>query len=299
LSARAQSASVWTGQAMFIWGGHVDTTPDQASDGALYHPTTRRWQSLPTLTIATYTWSEAFWTGQVVILLTSRTDNNSNTIETHSYDPATNAWTARPTLHAANGHDLGQQSGVLGDNRLFVWLLWSHTTKINATSSSTRSGIDGYTFDLATSQWHANSLRPLTGGIEMPLWTGRDIVLPAAPFWCGFCSQPMSTNRSGTLLDPDTSTPRVIPHGPADDLNPQYIWTGGALLAVNTDVETIGGGKGDKPGEAAVWDPITGDWTRLASASTAVVDPVITWTGASVLIWGGDGSKTVGLQFGP
>src|SRR5664279_758510 len=97
----------------------------------------------------------------------------------------------------------------------------------------------------------------------------------------------MIMGRTGVSLDPKTGARTRIPHGPVDDLNATYLWTGAELLAVDTTTERDGGGSHDRPGEAAVWNPTTRKWTRLPNAPLYGDDQSTTvWTGSEVLIWG-------------
>jgi hypothetical protein len=108
------------------------------------------------------------------------------------------------------------------------------------------------------------------------------------------------------VLDTANSSTRPIRHGPADDLNAQYLWTGAALLAFNTGTVLSGPGGHVYPGGAAAWDPTANTWTRLANAPLAGYVPIAIWTGNSLLIWGqlftptnGNWVATTGLEFGP
>jgi hypothetical protein len=174
----------------------------------------------------------------------------------------------------------------------------------------TYSGIDGFTLDIGRRHWSANALAPKTvRNVMGPLWTGSVILLPASQPFCGGCTGSIVLNRTGIVLNPADASTSVIPHGPVDDLDPTYLWTASALLAVNTGTFTSGPDGTSLPGEAAVWDPATDLWTRLPDSPDGVASsPAIVWTGTSLLIWGtfslvsGTGSpppeQTGGLQLG-
>jgi hypothetical protein len=93
-----------------------------------------------------------------------------------------------------------------------------------------------------------------------------------------------------------------------DDLGGTSVWTGSALLTVNTRTQIEEPNHVTTyPGEAAVWDAATGRWTRLPDAPYVGTDPVsVVWTGRQLLMWGamspahdaGRSSIGVGLALG-
>jgi hypothetical protein len=306
ISARAGADCVWTGSLLFIWGSYADRT-DSETDGAVYDPATRRWTTVPPPPFSDLGPSAAVWTGSSVVLLTSPrrqpSGNGPEVLYAQSYDPARNAWTPLPKLGLPPDHGLGELSAVAVGGHVFAWAMWSHTTS-KADSSTTTSGVDGYQLDTATTQWSRNTLAPGEGtGVFGPLWTGREIVVPTLPTWCGGCAGPMRANASGVRIDPRTTTMRPLPHGPVSDLNASFVWTGAAVLGVGANAQ-VGGAR---PGDTAAWDPQTNAWTTLTPAPLVADDPVAVWTGTSLLVWGtlfapggpNTSSATTGLRFGP
>jgi len=161
--------------------------------------------------------------------------------------------------------------------------------------------------EVGSRRWVSNTLAlPDHAVSSTPLWTGRDIAMPAINTWLGASARgPSPTNVSGLMLDPATSSTRPIRHGPVDDLNAEYLWTGAALLGFNTGTETSDANGHVYPGRAAAWDPTANIWTRLPNAPLAGYQTVAVWTGKSLLIWGqlatprgANHVATTGLEFG-
>jgi len=314
IAGRVGATSVWTGRSLFIWGGY--TTPDAVtptSDGAVYTPADHSWAKLPPAPVPGYQQAVALQSGELVILLTTPRGGDGSVVNVQSYRPATNSWSRLPDLSPPPGHSVHHVAAIAVGDQIYLWSMWDHVVTISSNATSTVSGIDGFTFDVPTHRWKANTLAgPAVKAVDGPLWTGHQILLPASVPYCGGCVGPMVFNRTGLTLNPENAATSVIPHGPVDDTNPTYLWTGAALLAVNSRSFIGGGSAGapsSSPGEAAVWDPRTKAWSGVADAPAGGAEsPVTVWTGTSLLVWGQfahyNGGKaisqeTAGLQLGP
>jgi hypothetical protein len=116
------------------------------------------------------------------------------------------------------------------------------------------------------------------------VWTGTDVVEAAAENFNGHAPGPPQVNLHGNRFDPESKTWSPITHGPSDDLQGTSVWTGSALLTVDTGIN--GGLTGNHhPGEGAAWDPTTDTWQAIqpAPASGAAVH---LYTGTFLLEWG-------------
>lgn len=316
LSARAQAASVWTGKSVFIWGGSIDPDGKPATDGALYTPADHRWTRVPTAPVTNYGEVKAFWTGRVIVLLSTPPwdgkppgeGRGADRVNAQAYDPAKNSWTKLPDLRPPTEHPVSFVVGVSVGNEIYVWSLWSLDTPTGPGSFTTAAGIESYTLQVDKRRWVSNTLAlPGHSASFAPLWTGRDLVMPGISTWLGLSARgPSPRNVTGLMLDPATSATLPIRHGPVDDLNAEYVWTGDALLAFNTGTEASDANGHLYPGRAAAWDPTTNTWTRLPNAPLAGYQTVAVWTGTSLLIWGdlftprgANPVATTGLEFGP
>lgn len=310
LSARTATAHVWTGRFLFVWGG-LDSTAGSghyADDGALYDPRTRTWRMLPPAPVPVTDGAQALLVGNAVVVLPGRAPDGTQPTAAAAYDPTSNTWRRVASLPLPSRGRLTEVTATATGDGIALWEQWENTTPISSNSSSSFSGLAMFRYDNATDRWHAEQT---TGDgppyvVPQALWTGRQLLVPATE-QCpvgAFC--PAMTNRNGYALSPSERwTP--IPHGPVDDLDPQSLWTGSALLDYNAS--TLIGSSG--PGEAAAWDPTSGAWTQLPAAPYAGLGAASVWTGSRLLLWGpmfradqltgasAPTPVTVGLELGP
>ncbi len=322
ISARTQMASVWTGSELFIWGG--DATDGISGNGAIYNPTTMKWRKLPAGPLSGRTGAQAVFVDGEVIVIGGDPPALSTSQQVHTdlaaFNPTTNQWTTLAPMPLSANQLVLAVVAVATNDRLYAWEEWQHTTDGGGGASTIYSGIDLYIFDPTRNTWTPDvaASRPTDGldrnnapdGIGAALWTGTDILVPPTDPWCGDCPGPGMLGGQSRLLDPSTNTWTKIPPGPIDDLNPEtFLWTGDTVIAFNTGAVTHGPAGWTVAGQAAVWDPPTGEWTRLPAAPVYGGD-VAAWDGHELLDWGqlsvpspGDvpgpvSSDITGVQFG-
>ncbi|GIF63568.1 hypothetical protein Ais01nite_16030 [Asanoa ishikariensis] len=283
LTARFGMAYTWTGAVLFVWGGG-DTT----ADGAVYDPAARIWRLLPTSPLSPRTDATALWTGREVLVLGGRSEDGRALVDAAAYDPATSRWRSLPALPAPPDHPVDYLVPVVTGDQVYVWAPWAHRVHTSPNTIHTNYAVDLFRFDTRTDTW---STPELTGdapaGARQPLWTGREIIVPAAfPYRPG--SGPIVVNLRGSRLDPADGRWRTMTHGPIDDRNGQYVWTGAAVISF------------DNAGAGAVWDPGADRWTTIPDAPRAPAESAsMVWTGTHLLIWGELGPpESAGLSYG-
>lgn len=294
IAGRGEAVSTWTGSVLFVWGGRAAGDVGQLTDGATYDPVTRAWHRLPPAPVTRYQQAVALTVGGSVVLLTTPPGDDARQVQVQTYRPDSDTWARWPDLDLPADHGAVQIDGVSTGDRILLWSMWARTVPVGTNGAdgvygtSTTFGIDSFSYDVARQRWAPNRLGgPAVTAVRQPLWTGQEVLLPASQPFCGGCQAPLHTDLTGLRLDPSTSALSQIPHGPVDDAGPTDLWTGSALLAVDTRSQ-MGGPQGSlQPGAAAVWDPATGRWTRLPDAPLGGSNEgVVVWTGHSVLIWG-------------
>ena len=309
LSARTSAASVWTGKELFVWGGYVPDGLDSVNDGALYDPASGRWRRTAPSPLGARAQATAFWTGAAVVVLGGQSAGTDprTLVDGAVYDPTGDTWRPLPSPALPPGHDAVVQTfSVAVGPRAYLWTVWTRSmtrTQGDGLLMTTTGGVDLSVLDITTGTWAPSREWPADRGLSAPIWTGTDILFPAVgrvrlPGSTG----PMMIGLRGARWDPTIDRWTRITHGPVDDLDAQYVWTGNALLAVNTSTRTgtMNGKNTHNPGEAAVWDPATDTWTSIASAPFSAEDPAIAWSGRQLLLWGPlSGGATGGLELTP
>jgi hypothetical protein len=108
LSQRTPVATVWTGDELIVWGSTSRAGGD-VRDGAAFNPQTNRWRTIAPAPIglneAGWPPPSTVWTGQEMVVVGSRLDDNNATTPPWSlystglaYNPATDAWRKLPRV---------------------------------------------------------------------------------------------------------------------------------------------------------------------------------------------------------
>lgn len=289
LEARSDMSSVWTGSTWFIWGGYRGAAGPKSVDGATYTPGTNTWRLLPPSPIKITSDNEqvqTVWTGTNVVVVAVATEASHATespVTTASYDPDTNSWSSDPDLVLPQHHPAAELQLAAGGGHLYLWSQWNY----NANGFG-YSGTDTFSMDSSVHTWKPIHLdRAGNSGIASPIWTGEDFIQGATPAWRGFNAGPPQINLTGQRFNPATAQESTISHGPLDDLDPQNVWTGGALVALDLLATTSPDGHHAHPGRAAAWDPARNSWTPLSALPlTSDDNPQGVWAGTRLLIWG-------------
>jgi hypothetical protein len=224
-----------------------------------------------------------------------------------AYDPATNQWRRLPVIPTDQSRPMQYLTAAATPSGIYVWSHWENRQATSDGSYAGYAGVSLLRFDPQSGAWQTlDAAQPFDLG--SPLWTGRDLIFPAAAPWLGFGSMgPPSHDLSGWRWDPSTGTRQRLAHGPVDDLNAASVWTGAALLSFDSTSVMSGPNGAAYQGAAGVWDPSTNQWTRLPDApfvGSNLVNAV--WTGSHLLKWGlmhpsmqaGARDSEVGLSFG-
>jgi hypothetical protein len=106
LSDRAPVTTVWTGNELIVWG-NTSRSGGDIRDGAAFNPRTNRWRMIEpaplALNHAGWPSPSTVWTGQEMVVIGSRLDDNNATTPAWTpystglaYNPATDAWRELP-----------------------------------------------------------------------------------------------------------------------------------------------------------------------------------------------------------
>ena len=285
--ALINGASVWTGQRLFMFGGHSPTGsgPRPCCQATLLDPVTNRWSLTAAAPLDPLQQPVAVWTGTRVVV--AGMDNARNRLEVASFDPASGTWRRLDPPLPAGHAPLGLALVATG-NDVLLWSLWSRSSQTGSNTFTVFSGIDVFRLN-ASGPW-----RDVTGHwpqhetVSSPVFTGREILLPPGQIWCGTCSHPAPYDEHGYVVDPVTLRRTQIPHGRLDDLGPSIVWTGAVQVSLNQGGEISGPHIHVLPGDVSSWNPATDRWTRGPRAP-AVPESLPVWDGDHVLALATDG----------
>lgn len=299
LEPRWNAVTLWTGTEVLVIGGAAGET-GPARDGA-YDPTADRWRVLPPRPSGLTGTLSGVWDGQEALVMSANR-------QAAAYNPVANQWRALPPLPELPTYEVAQIAPVWAGTRLLVWAEWSWVVS-RGNETTGNSGIDLWSLDPSFGAWTKlgdGAAGP--SGVSTGIWTGDEVLLPAAPGWRGAASGPgyaLGDGPPGYRFNPSTSAYRPMTHGPVDDTSRDAVWTGGALVRTTTGSISPRPPQGTPttvppPGQpsptiAAAWDAATDAWTMLPQAPPSGGDLQVIWTGREILSYGPDAS----FRFGP
>jgi hypothetical protein len=286
-------ASAWTGRYLAVANGSVKSCPATVkatascwTGAALYDPIANRWtmlalpKQLDGLEVSAVT-----WTGRdIVVGAVSGTVLNpgKSRLAVAAYNPATGRWLiitpAVPRHHPPTLVDLVADRG-----RLFLWSLWDQVSKTKD-GFSERAGVDVLAMDSRGAWRNVTGTWPQEQLVPPPIATRDGILVSPSQIWCGQICSPPAASQPGSFTNPSTMARKTIPVGPLRMVNPTYVWTGDAIIAVDQDGAVSGTGINIQPGDMALYDPATSRWSSLPATPghpQLSITPV--WTGTALL----------------
>ncbi|MGH3397613.1 MAG: hypothetical protein ACRDPO_23255, partial [Streptosporangiaceae bacterium] len=289
------AATAWTGRQLFVTNGQKCLTKAAsagcAPQAGLYNPATNRWTQtrLPAAMDGLFI-TGAVWTGRDVILAGVGTNPDSGRLAVGAYNPATGRWRMiTPALPA--GHPAQFAAMTVTNSRLILWSSW-HRGREHGSGVVTRSGVDVLALS-ASGTWRDVTGRwPQHQTVAAPQFTGTQILVSPGQIWCGATCERSGSATDGYFASPVTLARTTIPLGQLGQLNPTYIWTGRAILAMNEGTSTgVGSTSGNShttvsPGGTALYDSGTRRWQSLPHppgyGHLGVLNAV--WTGSQLLV---------------
>jgi len=286
LPSMSNVCAVWSGQEVLVWGAALSPHGGYIAVGARWNPATNTWRSLSAVGAPSPRSDFAcVWTGSEMIVFggTSLVGWDPAYLTGARYSPRTDTWT--PTSVQSSTPESRQGfSAVWTGTELIVW---------GGTTSRHSYDKTGGRYNPATDSWSATTLMDAPAGRQRhsAVWTGNDMVI-----WGGVNRGPTGSGTeegldSGCRYDPvldrwtPTPTDRFCPSGRKDHV---ALWTGTAML-VWSGLNYVGDyfnrlGDGGLLAEDG-WSPL-----MLGAADTGrTTSTVGVWTGAELIVWGGQG----------
>jgi hypothetical protein len=275
--------SVWTGRQLFVTNASVPPNGKApvGSSAALYDPATNRWTAtaLPQQ-LADATQLAATWTGEAVVVAGA----GGGQVSAAALNPATGEWTLLPSPVLPARHPARYLSIVATPDRLIIWSLWDRVTR-TSDGFSDYAGVDVLALSRDGAWSNVTHGWPQEQNVPSPAYSGSAILVSPGQVWCGTACSPPYSSFPGYFADPATLHRAVIAPGPLGQTAPAFVWTGGAILAVDLSDQVFGpGGPNARPADMAGYDPATGRW-RVLPAPPGYPPPSATpvWAGTQLL----------------
>lgn len=295
IPGRAAAATAWTGDELIVVGGWSTGTADADTerpsiavddgefgttryhvDGAAYEPATDSWRTIADFPLDPRRDAASVWTGKELLVWGGYTVNVGPVeffADGAAYDPATDSWRVLEDAPLAPraGH-----AAVWTGSELLIYG--------GAVDMEVNTVSDGAAYDPETDTWRSIADGPSARGnpamwFNGAGWTGEEMLV-----WFG--------QGEGGRYHPATDTWKPLAAAPFQGSRlvraRNVEWTGTHLLTwggwTDTDLDDYG-----PQSDGAAYDPATDAWTLLPDSPLARRDGhSLTWTGQSMVVWGGE-----------
>jgi N-acetylneuraminic acid mutarotase len=278
--ARYGHSAIWTGSAMWVFGGFVSSGPG-GTFGVSYSPTTNAWTSLPNAPLGRKEHA-AVWTGTEMLIYggTATAMLGGPYNDLMSYSEAA-GWTVLP------------KPAITGRDNVFVG--WSDTAKellVWGGRSGVTSMIDGAAYKPATKTWRMLPPPIRTFDSRTPVMLGGKLFLFSG--FEGTACAPLGYCLDGEVYDPVTDKWTVIAAAPFTqrfEANAFPVGASAAIWGGRTKVT-----KGSSAGDGAIFNGST--WTAIPALPSTVAtyarsQPYTWYTGGKIFLWGGQNPDAI------
>jgi N-acetylneuraminic acid mutarotase len=282
-------STVWTGKELLAWGQGTRVA---------YSPATNRWRRLPgSKLLAIHDgFGLVVWTGKELIGWGGGCCGDAFD-DGVAYDPATNRWRALPRSPLAGSqHPLGAWTGK--ELIVLVGNLDPNGTPWPARLARAAA------YNPATSTWRRIASLPPASSPGAAVWDGHELLVVGGTA-AGRAGSPPTLTRTGFAYNPATNRWRTLPPMESGRANAAAVWTGTRLLLWGGRTGSLGAAKPTIPPHGFAYDPAANRWSALPAAPIlGRLDPTATWTGRSLIVWGGrtgvgNATRSDGAAFTP
>jgi len=282
--ARAESAGVWTGNEILMWGGKIGTD-SFSNSGAILNLTTGLWTALPLQSVlSARSGHTAVWTGTKMLIF-GGIDSAGPSASGAVFEPAAAAWSAIATPDPVEFVPRSDHTAVWTGSEMLIF--GGHRGAGGLPSSAK--------YNLETNVWTTLVASPLEGRIgHTATWTGKEMVI-----WGGSNARndDLKFFGDGAAYNPATNQWRSLSktNSPSERSHHSAVWTGSLLLVwggVNAAGQTLATGYS--------YDPSTDTWKELpATNAPSVARHTAVWANSQMVLMGGIGNGKGGLQPSP
>jgi len=267
-TGRINSAAVWTGSEMIVWGGTDES--NEFNTGGRYNPSTDSWTATSTTNAPTgRELNTVVWTGTEMIVW-GGADATSFLNTGGRYNPNTDGWIATNTTNAPSARY--SHTAVWTGSEMVVW-------GGNFYDGSYHYLNTGGRYNPSTDSWTATSTTnaPLGRYLHTAIWTSTEMII-----WGG---ANVSSFNTGGRYNPSTDswTATSTTNAPTARELHTALWTGSEMV--------IWGGSAAGPSlnTGSRYDPGTDSWiaTSTTNAPSSRYHHAAVWTGSEMIVWAG------------
>ena len=287
---RRYHAAVWTGSEMIIWGGIVPFNIDPAfytNTGGKYNPSTDSWTATTTMHAPTgRELPRAVWTGSEMIVWGGysydTTDHYWNT--GGRYNPSTDSWLPTSITNAPDGRE--GHTAVWTGTEMIVWGGYFYDGNYLNTGGKYNPGTNRWTTISSTNA-------PVARGSHGAVWTGSEMIVWAGAGASGYLNTGGSYNANT-----DTWTATSTVNAPSARTVYSPVWTGSEMI-VWGGFSYDGSGNEIYLNTGGRYNPNTNGWTATSTvnAPDGRTTHTAIWTGAEMIVWGGQAGLDLGYYF--
>ncbi len=270
--ARLFHSGVWTGTEMIVWGG-LDRVAKDLNTGGRYNPGTNGWTATSTSNAPSVRdLHTAVWTGTEMIVWGGEDDLGNGLNTGGKYNPTNDSWIATTNTNAPAARVA--HSAIWTNTEMVVWGGNNGSTFLN-TGGRYNPGANSWT---ATSTTNAptgrNTHTAVWSGAEMFVWGGAD---NSSVFNTGGRYTPGTDSWTAT---------NTVNAPAARDLH-TAVWTGSEMIVWGGGDRVITGNDFNTGGR---YNPGTNSWTATTTTNAPLArdSQTVVWTGAEMIVWGGD-----------
>jgi hypothetical protein len=282
-SGRTDSAGIWSGTELIVWGGYDGNLNAFYNTGGRYNPSTDSWVATSTgtnLPAARYGHTAVWSTTTSEMIVWGGQDSTFTPVNTGGrYKPATDTWTATPTTGAVPTA-VAKHSAVWTGSEMIVW---------GGTPDFLSDTNAGGRYNPSTNAWTATPSSGAPGARQshVAVWTGSVMIV-----WGGESSVDGSVFNTGGRFTPSSNSWASTSTGanvPAARSGSAAVWSG-------TEMIVWGGYDASSPvfqmNTGGRYNPGTDSWVPTTNGSTVPVarsQHTTVFSGTEMIVWGGDG----------
>jgi hypothetical protein len=281
IGPRADSAMVWTGSELVIWGGEGPNGP--VGDGAAYNPQANRWRQLSPSPLSARLGASAVWAGSKLLIWGGHA-RDGQASDGAAYDPSHDSWEPLPPSPLS---PRSEAPAVWTGQEMFVWGGIGEVpapVRVVPNQGFQTPPVAAAAYNLRTRTWRALTASRFAGmePFWKAAWTGSAMVVTGGPAPPSPPSSPGAPVRAASY-DPARDTWVSFGDAPLPPARVVPAATDDSVVLVADTAE---------PGAAGAAILRDGAWTAIASPAAAIRAQGASsaqWTGAEVLVWCGSG----------